>query len=185
MPEPSSPVEVEALYQELLERFPDRSLHPWVLVRVNEQRLYVIHDTQVVQVYPVSTSKYGMGAQMGSERTPPGIHRIESMIGSGEPLGTVFEGRVSTAMVANINTEVTGTDQVLITSRILWLDGLEPGINKGEEVDSHSRYIYIHGTHEEGLIGQPASRGCVRMTNSDVIELYDMLNADDLVFIQD
>ncbi|WP_420795815.1 L,D-transpeptidase family protein [Ectothiorhodospira magna] len=157
---------------------------PVAIVRVDTQRLYVVRDGRIQREFPVSTSRHGIGNQAGSYRTPLGVHRIGQKIGDEAPVGTVFRGRIDTGRIAEIVTEPRRTPEDNITTRILWLEGLEYGINRGEGIDSFSRFIYIHGTDEEGLIGRPASEGCVRMTNLDVIELYDLMPYGSLVVIQ-
>ena len=153
------------------------------LVSIREQALHLFEEDQVLQSWPVSTSRYGVGGENDSRKTPPGAHRIAERIGDGAALHTIFKGRVAQAQTAGIETAPRTTGQECITTRILWLDGLEPGINQGEEMDSYQRYIYIHGTHEEGLIGQAASIGCIRMRGNDVIELFDQVSVDTLVLI--
>ena len=108
----------------------------------------------------------------------------DTKIGSKAPLNTLFVGRVNTNRTAKIISTLNDSDDDYVTSRILWLDGLEEGINKGKGVDSFNRYIYIHGTHEEGLIGTKASHGCIRMFNNDVIKLYNLINKGTKVYIQ-
>lgn len=144
-----------------------------LLVKIDEQHLYLLQEDRVLHVYPVSTSRYGIGNKKGSYQTPLGVHNIAEKIGEGCQPGEIIKARVPTGKLAEICTDVRETGQDLITSRVLWLRGLEPGVNAGGEVDSYSRYIYIHGTAEEGLIGRPASIGCIRMKNTDVIDLYD------------
>ena len=117
-------------------------------------------DGNAEKEYPCSTSRFGPGNAEGSEKTPVGLHRIAEKYGDGEPLGMIFSSTPS------------GAD--LITTRILRLEGLQPGLNKGRGIDSYERYIYIHGTPEEGLIGTPASHGCIRMKNDDIAELYPL-----------
>ena len=146
-----------------------------VVVDISDQRLDLLADGAVVRSYAVSTAKNGVGSQAGSERTPLGRHRVHKKIGAGEPLGRVFEARAATRRVATIHTDPVDLPEDVITSRILWLEGLEQGKNRGRGVDSRERYIYIHGTNEEGLIGLPASHGCVRMRNRDVIELFELV----------
>jgi lipoprotein-anchoring transpeptidase ErfK/SrfK len=159
---------------------------PVLVVRTDEQRLYVWEAGRVTDVFPVSTAARGVGNREGSLQTPPGLHRVAQRIGDAAPAGTVFRGRVATGEIAPILTDaaaVSPTDR--ITSRILWLEGLEPGINRGGDVDSLSRYIYIHGTDEEGRIGTPASHGCIRMRNQDVISLFARVPLHTLVVITD
>ena len=92
-------------------------------------------------------------------------------------------GRVYSGQIATIYTDQTKSKTDDVTSRILWLEGLEKGLNKGAEIDSYKRYIYIHGTSEEGRLGTPASHGCIRMKNKEVIELYDKIKIGTLVLI--
>ena len=115
--------------------------------------------------------------------TPTGMHRIAEKIGADAPLGMIFKGRQPTGEIANIVTDDLAGELDLITTRILWLEGLEPGINQGEGFDSHARYIYIHGTPEEGRLGHTVSRGCIRMANRDILELFDLVEPGTLVYI--
>lgn len=157
-----------------------------LVVDVPGQRLYLYESGELVGSFPVSTAERGTGNREGSMKTPLGLHRVDEKIGAGAPRGMIFRGRRPTGELAEI---LTGPDQRAahddVTSRILWLEGLEPGVNRGGEVDSRQRYIYIHGTPEEGRIGQPASHGCVRMTNADVITLFDRVREGALVDIID
>ncbi len=148
-----------------------------LLVRVSEQRLSVLNESgELIRVYPVSTSKYGVGNRDGSHRTPPGRHAIREKIGAGCGEREVFIGRRAQGELERLREDGVTLPEDVITARILWLEGLEPGINQGDGVDSYRRYIYIHGTNEEDKIGTPASHGCIRMRNRDVIELYDMVD---------
>lgn len=144
-----------------------------IKVDISEQKLYLYcyyqGNKKEVKTYPVSTSKYGIGSQAGSNKTPLGLHQIEKKIGDGARKYTIFRARQNTGRLAKLNTPNAGD---LVTTRIMWLKGLEPGKNSGPGIDSYRRYIYIHGTGEENKIGQPASHGCIRMYNSDVIDLY-------------
>lgn len=124
-----------------------------------------------------STSQFGIGEIAGSNKTPRGLHRIVEKIGDGCPAGTVFKSRKIVGYTWQ------GMPSAPITTRILWLDGLEPGFNRGGEVDSHARYIYIHGTGDESTIGRPASHGCVQLAARDLIPLYDKLPSGTLVWI--
>jgi lipoprotein-anchoring transpeptidase ErfK/SrfK len=147
-----------------------------IIVDISEQRLYLYNNDNLVQSFPVSTSKYGEGQIENSFKTPLGLHEIKEKIGDKAQINTIFTARENTNKIAEIQINPNDTEDDFVTSRILWLDGLENGINRGAGVDSYSRYIYIHGTHEEGLIGQKASHGCIRMFNNDVIELFDMVS---------
>lgn len=132
----------------------------------------------------VSTSKRPPSNVKHSLGTPRGLHEIAERIGAGQPPGMVFKARIPTG---NHYSEVSdaATHDNLITSRILWLRGLEPGVNAGGEVDTYSRYIYIHGTNHEARLGEPLSAGCVLMRNLDIVELYEHVRGGDLVLIQD
>ncbi|MGB3585011.1 MAG: L,D-transpeptidase [Tunicatimonas sp.] len=156
----------------------------FIKVSVADQKLYLIENDRPLKQYPVSTSVYGIGSQAGSNKTPLGKHKVISKFGNGAPLGTIFRSRINTGRTATIYTDDTNLEEDDVTTRILRLTGLEPGKNKGKGVDSFSRYIYIHGTPEEGLIGQPASHGCIRMKNADVVELYDLVSEGTVVLIE-
>ena len=148
-------------------------------VDIRRQQLYLWEPypdgDRLIRQYPVSTAANGPGEESGSYRTPRGRHRIAEKIGAGQPLGAAFKARVPTGEIwsPSLDADHPGRDWIL--TRILWLEGLEPGRNQGGSVDTHARYIYIHGTHEEHRIGQPASHGCIRMKNADVAELFDLV----------
>ncbi|GIX21368.1 MAG: peptidase [Gammaproteobacteria bacterium] len=148
---------------------------PAVLVKLDEQRLYLVEADGWVS-WPVSTAARGAGSAENSFCTPLGLHRIAEKIGAGCAVGEVLRGRRPTGRIVEPVSAPQALGEDLITSRILWLEGLEPGRNRGPGVDSHARYIYIHGTPEEGLIGRPVSKGCVRMRNADVIELFERVD---------
>ena len=156
-----------------------------ILIDGSSQTLYLMEGTELLHRWPVSTSKVGLGNQAGSNRTPTGRHRIAQKFGASMPLGTVFRARQATEQRAVIHTDGTDVAEDLVMTRILWLEGLEPGINRGLGIDSYERYIYIHGTNEEGLIGRPASHGCVRMLNRHVIELFDAVSVGTTVRIRE
>lgn len=143
------------------------------------QRLYLWEPypdgDMLIREYPVSTAKNGLGERNGSFCTPRGRHRIAEKIGADQPLYAVFKSRVPTGEVWSPALDAKKPDCDWILSRILWLDGMEEGKNRGGTVDSHSRYIYIHGTNEEHLVGKPASHGCIRMKNDDVAELFELV----------
>jgi lipoprotein-anchoring transpeptidase ErfK/SrfK len=156
----------------------------YIEVDISEQRLYVIENTLIKASYPVSTSKYGEGSLENSFKTPLGNHSIKEMFGKEAKLNTIFTSRINTQRSAVIIDQFMDTEDDYVTSRIIWLDGEEDGLNKGGNVDSYKRYIYIHGTHEEGLIGTKASHGCIRMFNYDVIELFNLVNIGTKVLIR-
>jgi len=124
--------------------------------------------------YPVSTSARGVGCAQDSLQTPLGWHAVRERIGQGLAAGTVFRERQPTGEVLPPSAWRSG-DHDLILSRILWLDGLEPGRNHGPGCDSHRRFIYLHGTNREDLLGQPASRGCIRFGNLAICELFEQV----------
>ena len=155
----------------------------YAVVAIEAQRLYLMQDGRLLKAYPVSTSAFGPGSLEGSNQTPLGLHKIKQKFGEGEPQGMVFKARKPTGRIAEIIREPKDVPEDDVTTRILWLDGMEPGINQGGRVDSYKRYIYIHGTPEEGLIGRPASHGCVRMLNADVLEVFERLPEGALVYI--
>ncbi len=156
-----------------------------IIINISKQSLYLIRDSKVVKSYPVSTSKYGTGNKEGSNKTPVGTHRISEKIGKDSKIGTIFKAGKNTKTIAKIYSDNTKIQQDYVTTRIICLEGLEEGINKGSGVDSNKRCIYIHGTPEEGLIGKPSSRGCIRMKNSDIIELFDLVTKGTLIEIQE
>ncbi len=139
-----------------------------IVIDISQQKLFLYRADRVLRSYPVSTSRYGMGNRAKSMKTPLGEHVIAQKIGMGAPLHTVFKGRRATG---KIHPPKRGDKNELITSRILVLRGKELGRNLGPGVDTQSRGIYIHGTNVESRIGRPASHGCVRMKNRDVVEL--------------
>jgi hypothetical protein len=149
-----------------------------VEIDISGQRLYLRYGSKIVKSYPVSTSRYGVGNRLGSNKTPLGLHQIAGKFGRNARLGAIFKKRRDTGKTVKA---VVGGD--LITTRILRLEGLEKGINKGKGVDSFQRCIYIHGTPEEKLIGRLASHGCIRMKNRDIIKLFNLVKRKTLVRI--
>ena len=146
-----------------------------ILVDISDQELIAYLEGGETAIYPISSSKYGVGNQEGSNRTPLGLHIVQEKYGSGLAAGSILKGRIATGEIASITHDPVATEDDYVTSRILWLKGAEPGLNQGPGIDSFERYIYIHGTHEEGLIGKPASHGCIRMKNDDIIELFEIV----------
>lgn len=141
-------------------------------VDVVRQRITLWFGSRVLARYRISTSRFGVGARAGSFKTPPGWHRVVRWIGSGRPLGSVFKSRRATGRIVAARDWRGPESADLILTRILRLRGLEPGRNSGSGVDSYARYIYIHGTNHEDRLGRPASRGCIRMGNRDVADLF-------------
>ena len=156
-----------------------------LFVSVKEQKMYHIVENTIVKEYLVSTAKKGVGNQKNSDMTPHGLHYIKEKYGSKTPQNGRMIGRVFYGQIAKIYYDTTSSKTDDITSRILWLSGIEKDINKDGNVDSYNRYIYIHGTSEEGKIGSPASNGCIRMLNNDIIELYAKIKIGTKVLILD
>lgn len=134
---------------------------------------------RLLNTFRCSTSKFGIGEKAGSNMTPRGLHRVAQKIGGGWPIGTVFKSRKPVGITWK------GMPMASITTRILWLAGIEPGLNKGGMVDSFDRYIYIHGTGDEPSIGRPASHGCIQLADKDLIPLYKLIPCGTLVWISD
>ena len=170
----------EAVMREVLERGGVRAPpQRVVLVSVDRQRLYLLERGHLKADYPISTAAAGVGGADGSYRTPPGLHRVHAKIGAGSPSGTVFAERQATGRVWRGET----SSEDLILTRVITLEGLEPAVNQGHGCDSLERSIYIHGTNQEDQLGTPASHGCIRMANRDVIDLFDRLEPGDLVVV--
>jgi L,D-transpeptidase YbiS len=148
-----------------------------VRINLRNQSLDVLEDGTVAHSFPVSTSALGPGERVNSLCTPRGRHVIRARIGAGASANAVFVGRRPTGetYAAELARQQPGRDWIL--TRILWLSGSEPGRNRFGEVDSMRRFIYIHGTPDTEPMGVPRSHGCVRMRNTDVIELFDMVDA--------
>ena len=154
----------------------------WLLVDVFGQHLILLQDNEMTATWPISTSAAGLDNRQDSGGTPPGLHRVHRKIGEGAEPGMIFESRQPTGILwRNAGDDKQNRD--LILTRILTLDGLEDGVNRGPDIDSRARYIYIHGTNHEAAIGSPESGGCVRMTNIDVVELFDLVKEEDPVVI--
>ena len=153
-------------------------------VIISKQKLFLLEGNKIIKQYEVSTSKYGIGNKSESNKTPLGDHIVCSKIGKGAPIGAIFVKRRNTGRIANIRSRKGASLGDFITSRIIRLKGLENGVNCGEGIDSYKRCIYIHGTPDEWLIGKPASHGCIRMKNKDIIELFNRIKRSALVKIQ-
>ena len=158
---------------------PDALPERLLVVDVERQTATWLEGEMAVASWPASTARNGIGGEENSFKTPPGWHRIHARIGAGACPGTVFSSREPTGEIWR-GEDCNGD---LILTRILTLDGLEDGINRGAGHDSLARYIYIHGTNQEALIGRPVSQGCVRLANDDVCALFDQAQDGDLVLI--
>jgi lipoprotein-anchoring transpeptidase ErfK/SrfK len=142
-------------------------------ISIRDQTLTLKHGDETVRKYPISSSRFGLGVEEGSNKTPTGNFRVASKIGHGLPAGTIFQSRVP----LKPDDPLPATED-LITSRILWLDGLDE-----HNANTRDRFIYIHGTKHEDKIGRPDSHGCIRMRNADVIELFDLVDEETPVVI--
>ncbi|MDP9005066.1 MAG: L,D-transpeptidase [Verrucomicrobiota bacterium] len=151
-----------------------KSAQTTIHVSVRTQQLTLKNGRKKLGAYPISTSRFGLGAEEGSMKTPTGRFRVAEKIGEGMPVGTVFKSRRPIKATKKLLRE-----EDLVMTRILWLDGLEPG-----NANTHSRYIYIHGTNHEECIGEPASHGCIRMRNADLVELFEQVTTGTPVVIK-
>lgn len=143
-------------------------------ISVARQTLQLIGDDgQLMKTYVISSATKGVGEQMGSYQTPRGQHRIRARIGDGLPLGAVLRGRRPTGEICTPELMQAQPGRDWILTRILWLCGEEPGRNRGGQVDTMRRYVYIHGTPDEVTLGVPGSHGCIRMRNTDMVDLFD------------
>ena len=133
-----------------------------VRVHVAKQTADLLSNGEIVKSWPISTSKFGLGFEPGSFKTPTGRFRVAEKFGEGAPLWAVFKNRVHTGAIASPGTEEDG-----VLSRILWLEGLDPA-----NANTKDRFIYFHGTNQEDRIGTPASHGCIRLSNSDIVEFF-------------
>lgn len=151
-----------------------KSAEPKINISVKKQELTLKLGRKKLGTYPISTSRFGLGSEEGSLKTPTGRFRIADKIGEGKALGTVFKSR----QPAKATKKMLREDDLVMT-RILWLDGVEPA-----NANTYERFIYIHGTNHEGQIGEPASHGCIRMRNRDLVELFDQVEVDTPVMIK-
>ncbi len=161
----------------------DNNYH--LVIDIGTQKLILQSADRIIRDYPVSTARNGPGEVMDSECTPRGRHIIAEKIGAGCAANTIFVGRRPTGEIYTpaLRRQYPGRDWIL--TRILWLQGTEPGVNRGGDLDSYSRYIYIHGAPDDVGMGRPGSRGCIRMTNGDVIELFEMVETGTPVLIKE
>lgn len=157
---------------------------PWILILSSTQRLYLFDSGALLGIYPISTAKKGLGELRGSECTPRGWHAVHSIIGQDAPHAAVFVGRKWTGERYSEDLKAEYPERDWILTRIIRLEGLEPGVNLGREVDTFSRYIYIHGTPEPMQLNYPASHGCIRMRNDDVTQLADWVKPQTRVYIK-
>ncbi len=176
----------EVHYKQIAAIFEDRGVAPSedvLLVRIGEQKLYHFRNGREWRSYSVSTGARLPSCVEDSGGTPLGLHRVRDRIGGGEPLGMIFEGRRPTGRCyLELLPEANACNR--ITTRILRLEGMEEGENRGPGRDSFERYIYIHGTNREQHIGTPASGGCILLRNQEMLELFDSVAPETLVWIE-
>jgi len=144
-------------------------------ISIREQRLTVTEGATPIRSYPVSTSRFGIGTEEGSMKTPTGRFRVAEKIGGGLPSDVVFQSRVP----LKPGDPLPPTED-LVMSRILWLDGLDE-----HNANTRDRFIYIHGTKHEDKIGSPASHGCIRMRNIDIVDLFELVDEGAHVTIEE
>ncbi len=162
-----------------------QSALPQTLIEVSiADQVLRVSSAGICHLYPVSTALNGAGEEENSGCTPRGWHRVRVAIGAGLPLNTVFVGRRPTGEIYSPELALQQPQRDWILTRILWLQGLEVGVNRMGNVDSMRRYIYIHGTPDSEPMGQPLSHGCIRMRNSDITELFELVSAGTPVWIQ-
>lgn len=156
-----------------------------IMVSVPSQILDVYDQDTIVRHYQISSARNGVGQEFGSFCTPLGNHIIRAKIGAGQPVNTVFVRRRPTGEIytPDLGASFPGRDWIL--TRILWLSGREPGFNRLGRVDTMRRYIYIHGSPDSVEMGKPGSIGCIRMRNSDLLELFELVSAGTEVHIHD
>jgi lipoprotein-anchoring transpeptidase ErfK/SrfK len=156
----------------------------FIYIGVSNQRLQCFENDVLIKTYIISTAKNGLGEKKGSECTPRGWHTVHNKIGMSAEINSVFVGRVWTGEIysSKLGAEFPNRDWIL--TRIIQLDGLEPGRNKGGEVDTLERFIYIHGVPDTIKLGTPDSHGCIRMSNQDVIEFADWVLVGSKVCIE-
>jgi L,D-transpeptidase YbiS len=160
-------------------------LNRYIQVSIAEQRLQLIENGHKLLDVSVATAKNGPGEQSGSECTPRGMHQIRAKIGGNCQPNTVFVGRRPTGEFYQPSLRSQFPDRDWILTRILWLSGLEPGKNRLREVDTMRRYVYIHGCPDDDKMGIPSSHGCIKMRNSDVICLFDLVETGTRVNIME
>lgn len=165
------------------EKYISKYFDELIFVSIHNQKLYHIKNKKIINIFVISSSKYGTGNIKDSNKTPLGLHKVKEKHGKETPINGKMIGRIFYGEISTIYKDTTKSTTDDITSRILWLEGIEIGKNKGDNIDSFRRHIYIHGTSEEGRLGTPASHGCIRMKNKDVIDLYKMVEVGTLVLI--
>ena len=153
-------------------------------VDIGRQSLTLEADCRVLKTWSVSTARNGPGERVDSGCTPRGIHRIRIKIGAGCPLNTVFVGRRPTGEIYSRALAASYPSRDWILTRILWLTGAEPGFNRGGDCDTLRRFVYLHGCPDAEPMGVPASHGCIRMRNADIVDLFGRVDIGTMVVIE-
>ena len=152
-----------------------------ILVNTKVQEAYLLDDGVQVRRFKISTAKNGLGCLEGSMCTPLGKHIVAEKIGENAPTGAVFRSRVFNGEVwtQDIENPLSQSTDDLVLTRVLWLEGCEE-----HNLNTHSRYVYLHGTNQEQLLGSPVSHGCIRFSNQDIVELFDLVDVGTEVYIE-
>lgn len=175
----------EIISKKIEKKYPSHTFSNFIYVDINKQKLFLLDNRVTIKKYNISTSKRGLGNKSNSLQTPIGLHKIKSKYGQGVPIGGILDHRKFNGEIASINLDTTSTAIDIICTRVIRIIGLEDGVNKGGEVDTYLRKIYLHGTNEEGLIGKESSHGCIRMKNQDIVDLFDRVKKDMLIVMLD
>lgn len=174
---------IEFIYEYLKAKYKNNVSDTYVVVRTETAVLLLASKNEIIASYPISYSYYGLGNKLNSFKTPTGLHTIHSKIGDGLPPGTKIVNGNPTNQIINKHCPKNPLDEIEITSRAIILDGLEYGINKGGNVDTYSRKIWIHGTPQYCWLGKKASHGCIRMDQDSIISFYNLVRRGMSVFI--
>lgn len=150
-------------------------------VDIATQKMFVFREGKLIREYPVSTGKNGAGEAHNSEQTPRGLHIVRGKFGAYQPSNAVFVGRRRTGEIYEPALREKFPDRDWILTRVIWLSGLEKAKNR----NTMSRYIYIHGAPDDVVMGVPGSRGCIRMRNQDIIELFEQVTMGTRILIRD
>ncbi len=175
----------EIISKKIEKKYPSHTFSNFIYVDINKQQLFLLENRVTIKKYNISTSTRGVGNKSNSLQTPEGLHKIKSKYGQGVPIGGILDHRKFNGEIASINLDTTSTAIDIICTRVIRIIGLEDGVNKGGEVDTYLRKIYLHGTNEEGLIGKESSHGCIRMKNQDIVDLFDRVKKDMLIVMLD
>lgn len=158
-------------------------MNTWLWVDLNRQQISLKKDDEVLFSAPISSGKNGVGERQNSGQTPRGWHVARAMIGQSLPCHSVLVARRPTGEIYHEELAKQYPNRDWILSRIIWLSGLEPGKNRGGDVDTMRRFIYIHGAPDELMINPPQSHGCIRMYNQDIITLFNLMGPGTRVYI--